>query len=179
MGTRIGEDASDFEPERLAGHAFERRGVPRGGPELQLGVARRAQLQQVVVAAVVNLEARDALRVAAIEAFRETQNGRQRADGPARAARQVFEALVAALRRPQPVVARDERDRLDLLGLESAEVAVLHEVIRVLVVPLVADQHADVVEDGRVLEPLALAIGEAVNRARLVEQGDGQPRHVL
>jgi hypothetical protein len=72
VATRIGEEASDFEPERLAGQAFERRGVPRGGPELQLGVARRPQLQQVVVAAVVNLEARDALRVAAIEAFRET-----------------------------------------------------------------------------------------------------------
>ena len=77
------------------------------------------------------------------------------------------------------MVAGDQRDRLDLLGLEPAEVAVLHEVVRVLVVSLVADEHANVVQDGRVLEPLALAIGEAVNRARLVEQADGETRDVL
>jgi hypothetical protein len=143
--------------------------VSCGGPELQLGVARRAQLQQVVVAAVVNLDAGDALRVAAIEALREAQNGRQRADGPARAARQLSEALVAALRCPQPVVAGDERDRLDLLGLEPAEVAVLHEVIRVLVVPFVADVHPDIVHQRGKLEPLPLAIGEPVHAARLIE----------
>ena len=34
-------------------------------------------------------------------------------------------------------------------------------------------------QDRRVLEPLALAIGEAVNRARLVEQADGETRDVL
>ena len=179
MRARLGEEPSDFEPERLAGHALERRGVPRRGPELQLGVARRAQLQQVVVAAVVDLEAGDALCVAAVEALRQPQNGRQRADGAARAARQLLEALVAALRRPLPMVAGDQRDRLDLLGLEPAQVAVLHQVVRVLVVSLVADQHADVVQNRRVLEPLALAIGEAVNRARLVEQADGETRDVL
>jgi hypothetical protein len=127
----------------------------------------------------VDLEAGDALRVAAIEALRKTQDGRQRADGPARAARQVPEALVPALRRPQPVIAGDERNGLDLLGLEAAKVAVLHEVIRVLVVPLIADQHTDIVEDGCVLEPFALAIGEAVNRARLIEEQRRQPRDLL
>src|SRR6185295_6500479 len=45
VDTRIDGGAHDFEPERLAGHAFERRGVPCRGPELQLGVAHRAQLQ--------------------------------------------------------------------------------------------------------------------------------------
>ena len=52
--------------------------MARGGPQFKLGVARRAQLQQIVVAAVVNLEAGDALRVAAIETFRQTQNRGQR-----------------------------------------------------------------------------------------------------
>src|SRR5438874_4505276 len=36
--------AADFEPERLTGHSFKGCGVPRGGPELQLGVACGAQL---------------------------------------------------------------------------------------------------------------------------------------
>src|SRR5439155_13653155 len=39
--------------------------------------------------------------------------------------------------------------------------------------------YADVVEDRRVLEPLALAIRQAVNRARLIEQHDREPRDVL
>src|SRR5256714_2201661 len=68
-GGRIRRRFSDFDAERLAGHAFEGSGMARGGPQLQLGIARRAQLQQVVVAAIVELEARNGLRVAAIGAF--------------------------------------------------------------------------------------------------------------
>ena len=51
--------------------------------------------------------------------------------------------------------------------LEAAQIAVLDQVVRVLVVTLVADVHADVVEQRRVFEPLALAIGQAVDAARL------------
>ena len=52
------------------------------GPELELDVARRAQLQQVVVATIVKFEAGNGLRVAAIQAFRETNDRGQRANGP-------------------------------------------------------------------------------------------------
>ena len=76
MEGRVGLQAADFEPERLAGHAFERGGVARGGPEFQLRIAGGAQLQQVVVAAVVDLEAGNTLRVAAIEALGEPQHRR-------------------------------------------------------------------------------------------------------
>ena len=145
-------------------------GVTRRRPELQLRVARRAQLQQVVVAAIVELEAGDGLRVAAIEALREAQNRRQRADRAPRAAPQVAEAVVPPLRRRLTMVARDEGDRLDFVRLEAAQVAVLDQVIRVFVVALVADVDADVVENRGVLEPVALAIGQAVNGARLIEQ---------
>src|SRR5476649_1238462 len=62
--------AADFDPERLSCETFEWRGMPRGRPELQLRVARRPQLQEVVVAAVVELEAADRLRVTAVETFR-------------------------------------------------------------------------------------------------------------
>jgi len=153
--------------------------MPRGGPELQLHIARRAQLHQVVVTAIVELQARDGLCVTAIEALRQPQNRGERANGGPRPPPHRAEALVLSLRRRLPVIAGDERDRLDLAGLESAEVAVLHEVVRMLVMALVADVHADVVQNGGVLEPFPLAIGQPVNRARLVEQGDGQPRDVL
>ena len=46
-----GRGAADFEAQRLAGHAFERRAVAARRPQLQLRIARRAQLQQIVVAA--------------------------------------------------------------------------------------------------------------------------------
>jgi hypothetical protein len=44
---------------------------------------------------------------------------------------------------------------------------------------LVADVHADVVEQRRVLEPLALAIRQTVHAARVIEQRGRQPRHLL
>ena len=153
--------------------------MPRGGPQLQLRVARRAQLQQVVVAAVVKLEARDRLRVAAIEAFREAQNGGERADGAAGPPSQISEPLVLAFGRRQPMIPRHERDGFDFVRLEAAQITVFHEVIGVFMVSLVADVDADVVQDRGVLEPLALAIGQAVDRARLIEQRDREPRDVL
>src|SRR5258705_3090228 len=66
--------AADLESEGLAGHSLKRRRMPRRRPELQLRVTRRAQLQQVVVAAIVELQAGDGLRVAAIQTLREPQN---------------------------------------------------------------------------------------------------------
>ena len=46
------------------------------------------------------------------------------------------------------------------------------------VMPLVADMDADVVKDRRVLEPLALAVGQAMNRPRLIEERHRQSCHL-
>ena len=46
-------------------------------PQLELGVARGAQLDEIFVAAVVQLHAGDDLRVAAVEGFGEPQDGAQ------------------------------------------------------------------------------------------------------
>jgi hypothetical protein len=171
--------SADLDPQWLAGHALERRGVPRRGPQLELRVPRRPHLQQVVVAAIVQLEPDDRLCVTAIETLGEPQNRGERADGPPGATRELAVAGVSALGRRLPMIACDERDDLDFFGLEPPQVAVLHEVIRVLVVSFVADMDADVVEDRRVLEPVALAIGQPVNGARLIEQRDRQPCDLL
>jgi len=171
--------AADLDAERLSRQSFEWRGVPRRGPQLQLGIARGAKLQQVVVAAVVELEAGDGLRVAAIEALRQPQDRRERAHGSPYAPPQVGEAVVLSLRRRLAMVAGDQGDGFNLVRLEAAKIAVLHEVVRVLVVSFVADVHADVVQDRRVLEPLAFLVGEAVDGARLVEQTDREARDVL
>jgi hypothetical protein len=68
-----------FEPDRFAKKIFERPQVAVRRPHLELRVARRAQLQQKIVAAIAQLEPRDHLRVAAVEALRETQNRREQA----------------------------------------------------------------------------------------------------
>jgi hypothetical protein len=73
VGSRF-QLTADFDSQRLARHALERRRMSRRRPQLQLGVARRPQLQQIVVSAIVQLEAGDGLGVAAIQAFGEPQD---------------------------------------------------------------------------------------------------------
>src|SRR6266487_405019 len=136
---RLRRDAADFNAQRFAHHPFERRRVPRGRPEFEFDVSRRAQLQQVVVAPIVELQPRDRLSVAAIQALRQAKDGRQRAHGAPRAAPQVAEAVVAPLRRRLAMIARDECNRLDFVRFEAAQVAILDQIVRVLVMPLVTD----------------------------------------
>ena len=72
-----------------------------------------------------------------------------------------------------------QRDDLDFFRLEASQVAVLDQIVRMFVVALVTDVHADIVQDRCVLEPLTLAIGQAVDGARLIEQRHRQPGHLL
>ena len=153
--------------------------MSRRRPKLEFCVAGGAKLQQPIVAAVVQLEACDRLRVAAIEAFRQPQH---RGEAPDRAAAllvEVFVVLVAAFRRRLTGIASDKRDRLDFLRVEAAQVAVLDEVIRVFVMAFVADVDADVVKDARVFEPLAFVVGHPVHASRLIEQHRGQTGDLL
>src|SRR5256885_9456763 len=53
------------------------------------------------------------------------------------------------------------------------------QIVGMFVVSLVADVDAGVVKDCGIFEPLALAIGEAVNGAGLIEERDGKPRDLL
>ena len=144
--------------------------MARGGPEFQLRVARRPQLQQVVVSAVVNLDAVDGLRVTAIQTFGEPQDRRERADRAPRPAPEIAEAVVAALGRHLPMIASHERDRFDLVRFEPTQIAVFDEVVRVFVMTRVADVDADIVQERRVLEPFALVVGQTVNGAGVVEE---------
>jgi hypothetical protein len=153
--------------------------VTRGRPELELRIACSPYLQQVVVAAIVQFQAGDRLAVTAIEALREPQNRRQRPHHTAGPPTQFPESVVFPLGGCLTMIPCHERDNIDFLRFEAAQIAVLDQIVRVFVVPFVTDVNADIVQDGRVLEPLALVIGETVNRARLIEQPHGQPGHLL
>jgi hypothetical protein len=95
------------------------------GPQLELRVAVGAQARQVVVAARVEVDSSERLRVAAVEALRQSHHRRQRLHGAPRRAVEVPVPLVRLLRRGLSMVARDEGNDFDLLGIESAQVAIL------------------------------------------------------
>jgi hypothetical protein len=77
---------------------------------------------------------------------------------------------MSALGRGLPVIARNQREDFNLGGIEPAQVAVANQIVGVFVVTLVADVHADVVQQRGVLEPLAFAIGQGMDPAGLFEQ---------
>jgi hypothetical protein len=110
---------ADLDAQRFADQPFERRGMPLRRPELQLRIARRSQLQQPVVAAVVQLEPGHRLRVAAVEALGEPENRRKRPYGPPARAAKLPVLLVAPLRRRLAVIAGHQRDNLNLFRIEA------------------------------------------------------------
>src|SRR5688572_27841792 len=114
ISNSTGAEADGF-PQR----ALERRYLTVGGPELQLGVARCSELDEVFFAAVVHLDTGHGLRVAAIEGFGETQDGGQRAHGFALPAAERAEIFVRLFRRRLAVVTRDERDDFGFSRLEA------------------------------------------------------------
>ena len=88
-----------------------------GGPELELGIARCPNLQQRIVAAIVELEAGDRLGVAAVEIFRKAENRGEPPHDLAPLPPDLTEIGVPPRRWRAPVIARDERNRLDFFAV--------------------------------------------------------------
>ena len=76
------------------------------------------------------------------------------------------------------MVADERGEELDLVGREAAQLRVLDEIRGVAMVTLARDVLADVVEEHRVLEHLAVVGAEAVQLLGLVEQLEREPRDV-
>jgi hypothetical protein len=134
-----------------------------GGPQLEFRVARGSNLQQCIVATVVERDAGDGLRVAAIEILSQAKNRGELFDDLASFPSELAEFRVPTRRRRTPMVACDQRNRFDLVRLEATEIAVLDQVIRVAVVAFVADVYAGIMQDRRIFEPFALLVGHAVD----------------
>src|SRR5436190_14306787 len=83
-----------FHAHRLAEHGLERRGVAGCRPQFQLRVARRAQLEQRIVAPIVQGDAADCLGVASVPVLGEPQDRGERPHGGARRLLQVAVTLV-------------------------------------------------------------------------------------
>ena len=94
--------------------------MARGRPQLQFCIARGAQLQQSIIPPIVHFQTGNRLRVAAIEALGQAEDAGQGPYRPATLPPEVPVMIVTPPRSRLAVVARDEADDLDFLGLEAA-----------------------------------------------------------
>jgi hypothetical protein len=171
--------AGHLESNRLSQYRLERCHVPVRGPQFELRVAVRTQPREVIVAPGVEIEAGDRLGVAAIESFREPNHRGQGPHRLAQTASKIAVTLVRFLGRGLTMVPRQQRDDFDFLRIEPAKIPVLDQIIRVTVMTLVADVHADIVEQRSVLEPLAFLVRESVCASGLVEDTQRELRDLL
>jgi hypothetical protein len=67
------------------------------------------------------------------------------------------------------MIPRHQRNHFDLPWIESTQISILDQVVRMPVMTIVADVDADVVEQRGILEPFALPIAKPVHAPRLIE----------
>ncbi len=70
-------------------------------------------------------------------------------------------------------------DDFDFFRLEPAQIPVLHQIVRMLVMAGIADVGADVVQQRRELQPFPFEIGQPVHRARLIENPSRDARDLM
>ena len=70
-------------------------------------------------------------------------------------------------------------DDLDLLRLKAPETAIFDEIVRVLMMAAIADVHPDVVQHGRVFQPLTFTVAHPVGGLRLVKKGQTETCHLV
>ena len=100
-----------------------------GGPEFEFRVTGGPQPHQVRVSFRDDVDSSDDLGMAAVEPFSEPQHRGQRANRPPKRTFQHPVALVRFLRRRLSMIARKQRDNLDLLGIEAAQLSVLDQIV--------------------------------------------------
>jgi hypothetical protein len=138
--------AAHLDAQRFADQPFERGGMARCRPELKFGVACGPQLQQPVIAAVVQLQAGHRLRMTTVQTFGEPEDRRERPDGSPPFTTELAVLLVLPLRGRLPVIAGDQRDDFNLFRIEAAQIPILDQIAGMLVMTLVADVDPDIVQ---------------------------------
>ncbi len=157
---------------------LEHGALPLRGPDLELRVATRVQPDAHLPVAGQHVHVVDGLVARAVEPFGQPHKAGEDPYGAPQRPREPAVPVMRTLWRAPAVIARDERDDLDLVRVEPPETTILDQIVRVTVVPLVADVHADVVEQRGVLQPPPLAIAKLVPAPRPVEQSHRERGHV-
>ncbi|HKQ96573.1 MAG TPA: hypothetical protein VJV75_01730, partial [Candidatus Polarisedimenticolia bacterium] len=118
------------------------------------------------------------LRVAPVERVGEPDDGREARHQTPVVLRERPEGAVLAARPAAAVVTRHQRDDLALARREALELGVRQQLVGVLVVPAVADDVADVVQERRRRQEVARSGVESDDRRHLVEDPLRQPAHL-
>jgi len=116
--------------------------------------------------------------VSAIEPVRDTQDRGEPLDAASQGAVERTVVAVLPLRRRAAVIARHVRDHDLLGGRHPEQIGVEDEMVRVLVMALVADVIAGVVQQRRVGEGDTIGLVEAESRGQSVEQDQAELLHV-
>jgi len=114
-----------------------------------------------------------------IQRVRDPQNGREFHDHLPLRRRQLREIRMSHVGRRLAVIPRHIGNDRNLIGGETTQSGVTDQVIRMLVVRLIRDVHARLVQKRRVLEQFPLAGLEHVQLRRLIEDPERQCRDVL
>src|ERR1700745_3692897 len=99
-----------LETERFSDQPFERLAVALRGPDFELRVAAGVQVEQRVGTAIDEPDIRDGLGMAAVEAFAQPENARQRAHGTPPRTGEARVLVVPLVGRGPTVISRHERD---------------------------------------------------------------------
>ena len=161
---------ADDELELAGEDLFEQFTASTGTPELQLGVVVGRKSDDNEVLTHKRVEILNPAPAAPVEAVGDPQQrGQLPQPGPVVRGERA-EAGFGRLGVAAPVMAHERGEERDLGGLEAAQLAVLDEVGGVAVVALARHVLADVVQQRRELEHLAVAVAELVQLDGLVEQ---------
>ena len=117
--------------------------------------------------------------VAAIEPVGHAQDGGEIAHHHTLLGSEALELLVPFPGRAAPVISGDGGDQLPLAIRIAGQIGVVQEIVAVLVVTVVRDERAHVVEHGRGVQERALFLAQPVQVGELIEQGKAEVRHLL
>ena len=175
-GVRSDAVASDRRLELTLEDLLEEVTPPAHSPELQLGVVAGVQSQDHEVGSDLDVEALDHAAAPTIEPVGETEQRRQLTEPLPGALVEGRGPGLGCLDLTPAVVANERGQELDLAGREAPELGVIDQIGRVPVMAFARDVLADVVEQGGVLEHLAIGVVELVQGLRLIEQAERQQR---
>ncbi len=153
--------------------------MPVGGPQFQFRVAIGAQPRKIIVAARKEIDSGKRLGMAAVEPFSQANDCRQHAHRAAQRVVEVPVALMRFFRGRLAMIARHQGNHFDLARIESPQISILDQVIGMAVMAVVADVHADIVEERSVFQPFAFAVSESVHATRLIEYAERKTRDLL
>jgi hypothetical protein len=170
--------AAHLDVKRPFYHSLEGGSLAGSRPQLELYIAARPELQEGIISAIVKIDRRNELRMAAVQTFSQTQNRGKHPDCSPATLIQPPEFVVALAGFRPSMIPRDERHRIDFIRLEPPQITILDQIRGMLVVALVGDVNPDIVKQRSIFQPFSLAIAKPMDGPRLVENRACETGHL-